>query len=332
MYGDTQVEVEEQALASERLSSTHSAPGVRSVAGHFDVRFQTPVLSIVSLALVVLIFFDLALGGLMIEVDRLVSRLPGPFISPYDYPVADWLDRIGQATVAGIPLLAVSVIACRRLNSIRPFVLTWGIWAVMYGFVGAVKFVTMRESPRTGGPVLFDSGTLFPSGHASNVVLMFGLTALLMIRYVGVTRWQRTLLIAAVPAAFMFMSVISIYRHTHWLSDIVVGGLIGVIALELWVRCDACWPSVRYWLRRLSGRHWKVADRTARLLRTAILEEDSVWNEGVSDSRPRRVPLRAAAPPASSRVPTRCVTATEASASPSPESPPPVGVRYPVRS
>lgn len=242
------------------------------------MRFQMPVLSFMSLAVVVLIFIDLALGGLMIEVDVLVNRVPGPFVSPYNYPVADWLDRIGQSTVAGIPLLAVSIMVARRLNSIRPFVLAWGSWAVMYGFIGVVKLVTMRESPRKGGPELFDGGTLFPSGHTSNVVFMFGLTAVLLIRYVGVTRWQRTMLTAAVPAGFLFMSAISVYRHTHWLSDVVTGGLIGVIALDLCVRCDTSWPSVRRWVWRMPGVHHPVTVRSLQVLRTVVVDRRLPWS------------------------------------------------------
>ncbi|MFW6090455.1 MAG: phosphatase PAP2 family protein [Actinomycetota bacterium] len=301
------------------------------------MRFPMPVLSIMSLAVVVLIFIDLSLGGLMIEVDVLVDRLPGPFLSPYDYPVADWLDRLGQATVAGIPMLVVTVVVARRLGSVRPFVLTWSIWAIMYGFVGVVKLVTLRESPRTGGPALFESGTLFPSGHTSNVVFMFGMTAVLLVRYVGVAKWQRTMLTAAVPLAFLFMSVVSVYRHTHWLSDIVVGGLIGLIALELCVRCDTCWPSVRRRLQRLSGRHHAVTERSVQRLRTVILGHpvpngSPVPGRVVTDHRPLRYPYRATAPRAWSPAPTRHATAPGGTSSPTPEPPGPDGDRASARS
>ncbi|MFW6204439.1 MAG: phosphatase PAP2 family protein [Actinomycetota bacterium] len=301
------------------------------------MRFPMPVLSIMSLAVVVLIFMDLSFGGLMIEVDLLVNRLAGPFVSPYDYPVADWLDRLGQATIAGIPLLVVSVLVARRLGSVRPFVLAWGSWAVMYGFVGLVKLVTLRESPRTGGPAMFESGTLFPSGHTSNVVFMFGLTTVLLIRYVGVTRWQRTMLTATVPLAFLFMSAVSIYRHTHWLTDIVVGGLIGVIALELCVRCDTCWPTVRRRLQRMSGRHHAVTERSVQRLRNVILAHpvpngSAVPDGALTESRPPRYPYRATAPRASSPAPTTHATAAGATSAPTPEPPRPDGDRASGRS
>lgn len=243
----------------------------RPDAGFVRVGLLVPRLPIFLLAVLFAIFLDLSFDGILIRIDEKVSQIWGPYEGPRGYGMADLLDKLGQTTVAGIPLVITAIAVARKLGSIRPVVISVGGWMAMYGFVGVIKLATMRESPRTGGPELFAGSNLFPSGHTSNIIFMFGLAVALIIRYYMPAAWWRLVLVCLVPAAFVFMSVISIYRHTHWFSDVIAGGLVGATALSCCLRVDTHWSMVRFWVRVRSGRIWGSIVSAVHMLRLAVL-------------------------------------------------------------
>jgi len=86
--------------------------------------------------------------------------------------------------------------------------------AVSEGLVQAVKFATRRERPDGSGP------TSFPSGHAADTFAF----ATALERHLG---WR-----GAVPA-YVFASYVAMSRlpaNRHWLSDVVFGSSVGIIA------------------------------------------------------------------------------------------------------
>jgi membrane-associated phospholipid phosphatase len=183
------------------------------------------------------VFLGVALGFLL-PVDQAVADLHLRVHYPSVRGLMGVLDHVGQRAVA-LPLLAAAaaLVAWRRRRWWPGLVTAAGVLAINV-VVGAIKLSTLRPSPRTGTPHLWQYGDLFPSGHSANVVFIYGLMAWLLVRDTRHGRRWAKWLVALVAAAALGMFVISIYRDTHWLSDLVLGALIGGLILKWTIIAD----------------------------------------------------------------------------------------------
>ncbi|WP_020575264.1 phosphatase PAP2 family protein [Actinopolymorpha alba] len=239
--------------------------------GSSGARSRFPVLSVALFVGVLAIFGDLARGGPLLRLDAEVAGI-WQFQGPYDYPFADGVDRIGQRLICLPLLFLVAYLLSRRIRSIRPLVIAVGATFALNLVVGLLKLASGRESPRTGGPALFvGDNVLFPSGHTANVIFVYGLIVALLVRYGQIRAHQRRLLMAAVGLVGVVMTVVSVYRHTHWLSDLVAGAMIGGAMLELSLTADREWHRLVGWLRRLAGPTWVVVEWVVRRIRPRIV-------------------------------------------------------------
>ncbi|GAA5032071.1 phosphatase PAP2 family protein [Actinopolymorpha pittospori] len=230
-----------------------------------------PVLAVVLFVGVLAIFADLARGGFLLSLDSHVSEI-WKFRGPYDYPYADAVDRIGQRLICLPLLVIVAFYLSRRIRSIRPLVIAIGSTIALNGVIGVLKLASGRESPRTGGPELFvGDNVLFPSGHTANTLFVYGLIVALLVRYGSISPPVRRLLWAVVAGITVLMTIISVYRHTHWFSDLVAGAMVGAAMLQLTLLVDLGWSGVRRWLRRLAGPTWVVVEWGVGLIRRRIV-------------------------------------------------------------
>ena len=83
----------------------------------------------------------------------------------------------------------------------------------------------------------------YPSGHASNVVLGWGLLAYLIYRYAKVDRYQGRLASAAVVLISLVVCTVSLIRHTHWFTDLLGGVFVGSALLVTVIAIDRYVPS-----------------------------------------------------------------------------------------
>ncbi len=96
------------------------------------------------------------------------------------------------------------------------------------GMMGAMKVAVGRSFPYQGDMVLEAGFLAFPSGHAGNVVALWGYMAW----YVSLRRPRlKPVLWGFVAAATTTVGVSSWLLRTHWPTDLVVGFLMGGIAL-----------------------------------------------------------------------------------------------------
>lgn len=251
-------------------------------------KFRIPALSAVLLAGVLLITIDLARGGFILRLDAAVANWTETNRLPELMPIADVVDRIGQRGVA-LPLLFLAAyVLSRRLHTVRPIVLAATGTFFLNFFVGLIKIATARESPRTGGPELFVGNMLFPSGHTANVVFVYGLIAALMIRYAQVNAEQSRKLIWSVPLLAVLMTTISLYRHTHWLSDLVAGAMMGGVLLQISLIVDRKWVAIRGWVKRVIGPAWRRVEWGVRLVKPAVtLPPQDLLNAAADAAKPK---------------------------------------------
>jgi len=126
----------------------------------------------------------------------------------------------------------------RRFNTIRPILLSVVALLALNGVVGVFKLFIGRTKPRLNMDILNFGGMSYPSGHISNAVLIWGLFAYLVYQYLWSEPKSAKYLITIVSSVTTAIMVVSLFRNTHWFSDLIggvfLGGalLIGVIALD----------------------------------------------------------------------------------------------------
>ncbi|WP_344968524.1 phosphatase PAP2 family protein [Salinactinospora qingdaonensis] len=186
-------------------------------------------------------------AGPLQPIDEFANTLPRPFEDELRTFLILWPDTVASRFVA-LPVLGVVAFHLAYWHyTWRPIVL--GICGVtgMIGLVATMKLVLARSHPRTGDPSFLShgSGISFPSGHGANAILIYGLVLFLIYRYAAARPHIIRNLGYCVVALAALQTVVSIYLHFHWLTDLLTGMVAGGFALRLTIRLDELIPQGR---------------------------------------------------------------------------------------
>jgi membrane-associated phospholipid phosphatase len=206
-------------------------------------------------AVLVLIYVVLTVGVLsgsdVDGMDTLVFRWAGTRPWPELYGIVSWWVLLGQRAICcAIAAVWFGWIGLRR-RDLRPLLTFVVVTLVLNVTIGVVKLAVGRLGPlQLGGAAadvgasrVFDDGTIFPSGHTANAVVIWGLMAMLAVQHRR--GWG---LVAGFVAATVGLS--TIYLGTHWVSDVVAGWAAGGLVL---LAVPSLAPVVA-WLDRLVHR------------------------------------------------------------------------------
>lgn len=129
----------------------------------------------------------------------------------------------GPATLFFLPLFLWKT---WRTRSSRPLVLLGTALILLNVSVGIVKVATGRIGPMrtTDAHDVFVGGDIYPSGHVSNTVVLYGLIAFIAFRH-------RRAAVAAAVLLSISVGLGTIYLDTHWFSDVLGGWLAGALVL-----------------------------------------------------------------------------------------------------
>jgi membrane-associated phospholipid phosphatase len=177
-------------------------------------------------------------NGPLIALDARIANA-----SRLDFP--SWVDfvlmRIDDLGLRGLTATALIISAIyisRRFKTWRPLNLAILSIIALNLAVGLAKLLIGRTKPQLNVDLIYAGGLSYPSGHASNAILSWGVLAYLIYRYAHVDRYRGRLASTGVAFISMSVCVVSLFRNTHWLSDLVGGLFIGAALLVMVIAID----------------------------------------------------------------------------------------------
>ncbi len=182
-------------------------------------------------------------NGPLVSYDKEINSQPKPQFEGLAGFILRRLDDLGlRGLTATVLLIAASFIAY-KFKTWRPLNLAMVSLLSLNLVVGTFKLFLGRTKPRDGFDLLHAGGMSYPSGHASNAVLSWGILAYLIYRYAKVDRYQGRLASAGVALISLTVCTVSLIRHTHWFSDLLGGLFIGSALLVAVIAIDRYVPS-----------------------------------------------------------------------------------------
>lgn len=117
----------------------------------------------------------------------------------------------------------------KKLDSILLWLVVLGSQACTY----ATKIFFNRQRPPNAA--LFESTPAFPSGHATIAIAMFGFLTFLLLQQIK-NKIQRFFIILTSLLLIILIGFSRLYLGVHYLSDVIVGYLIGGIWLFIGIK------------------------------------------------------------------------------------------------
>ena len=181
--------------------------------------------------------------GPLVEYDRRINSQPKPQFEGLAGFILRRLDDLGLRWLTASVLLIAAAFIAYKFKTWRPLNLALLSLLSLNLVVGTFKIFLGRTKPRDGFDLLHVGGMSYPSGHASNAVLSWGILAYLIYRYAKVDRYQGRLASAGVALISLTICTVSLIRHTHWFSDLLGGLFIGSALLVTVIAIDRYVPS-----------------------------------------------------------------------------------------
>ena len=165
--------------------------------------------------------------GPLVEYDKKINSDPKPQFKGLAGFILRRLDDLGLRGLTATVLILAALFIALKFKTWRPLNLAFLSLILLNLVVGTFKLVLGRTKPRDGFDLIHVGGMSYPSGHASNAVLSWGILAYLIYRYAKVDRYQGRLASAGVVTISLTICIVSLIRHTHWFTDLLGGLFIG---------------------------------------------------------------------------------------------------------
>jgi membrane-associated phospholipid phosphatase len=190
-----------------------------------------------------LVTHQVLINGPLVTYDEKINDQPQPVFEGVQGFILRRLDDLGLRSLTATVLLIAAAFIAYKFKTWRPLNLALLSLLLLNGVVGGFKLLLGRTKPRDGFDLLHAGGMSFPSGHASNAVLSWGILAYIIYRYAQVDRYQGKLATAGVIAISLTVCIVSLVRRTHWFSDLLGGLFIGSALLVVVIATDRYVPS-----------------------------------------------------------------------------------------
>ncbi|MFF2653456.1 phosphatase PAP2 family protein [Streptomyces sp. NPDC058045] len=157
------------------------------------------------------------------------------FFRPYQqwpsiHAFLDYYVVLGQRGPTAVMVAAWLGWRSWRQHSLRPLLALGTALLLLNVTVGAAKLGMGRLGPHyatvIGSNEMWRGGDIFPSGHTANAVVTWGILA-----YLASTPRARRYLSAISAVVALGVGLTTVYLGTHWLSDVVLGWVAGLLVL-----------------------------------------------------------------------------------------------------
>ncbi len=182
-------------------------------------------------------------SGPLITWDEKINKTPRPRFDGFSGFLLRRVDDLGLRWLTATILLLAAAYIAYKFKTWRPLNLALLSLLALNLIVGTFKILLGRTKPRLGVDLIHAGGMSYPSGHASNAVLSWGILAYLIYRYAKVDRYQGRLASAGVVLLSLTICIVSLIRHTHWFTDLLAGLFIGTSILIAVIAVDRYVPS-----------------------------------------------------------------------------------------
>jgi len=182
-------------------------------------------------------------NGPLVNFDNDVNRTHRPRFDGFSGFLLRRLDDLGLRWLTALVLIIAASYIAYRFKTWRPLNLAVLSLLALNLVVGVFKLFLGRTKPRDGFDLIHAGGMSYPSGHASNAVLSWGILAYLIYRYAHVDKYQGRLASVGVIAISLTVCIVSLIRHTHWFTDLLGGLFIGSALLVAVIAVDRYVPS-----------------------------------------------------------------------------------------
>ncbi|MFJ1975119.1 phosphatase PAP2 family protein [Streptomyces sp. NPDC087903] len=207
---------------------------------HLDVPTMSRhrvVLLCATLAFYLAIVWAVVISSWLVRLDWQVM-----FFRPYQqwpeiHAFLDYYVVLGQRGPTAVMVAAWLGWRSWRQHTLRPL-LTLGASLLLLNItVGAAKLGMGRLGPHyattIGANEMGLGGDIFPSGHTANAVVTWGILA-----YLASTPRARRWLSAVSAVTSLGVGLTTVYLGTHWLSDVVLGWVAGLLILLALPWCE----------------------------------------------------------------------------------------------
>ncbi len=166
--------------------------------------------------------------GIDLAIIRAVrdARLVAPLA--FLQPLTELGSTSAMVAVA-VLLLVVELLAGRPRLGLGAS-LTLGFAALLNG---GLKRVVDRARPDLLPPIVLEPGYSFPSGHAMNSIVAYGIVALVVMRHERLPRWLRAMASFGLGMLVAAIGISRVYLGVHFPSDVLGGWLLGGVIVLL---------------------------------------------------------------------------------------------------
>ena len=182
-------------------------------------------------------------NGPLIHLDAKIFNANRPALTSLERLILMRIDNLGLRGVTATILLITAFIIARRFKSWRPLNLSILAVLALNLVVGLAKLGVGRTKPRLNVDLVYAGGLSYPSGHASNAILTWGVLAYILFRYSHPDAWHPHAMGLLAGVISLGVCVVSAFRNTHWLSDLLGGLFIGGALLVMVIAVDRFVPS-----------------------------------------------------------------------------------------
>lgn len=183
---------------------------------------------------IILIGIDLFNKGLFYKIDIVINNLKWLKVDKDMRARLMLLDNLGLRSLTTITLLILTLIIARKIRDYKIFRLVIFNILLLNLLVGSLKLAFGRCKPREFiESCMLSGGMSYPSGHVANAVATWSLVAYFVTLYVSSSKRVENLTKGVYISVVLLVSITSLLRNTHWVTDIISGALAGLITFKL---------------------------------------------------------------------------------------------------